>query len=340
MKILVTGGAGFIGSNFVHYLTDKYPEYDLTVVDLLTYAGDRGRLADVDSKIEFVKADIVDKKIVDDLVRGKDWVVHFAAETHVDRSIADPGPFLATNIMGTEILTRAAIKHKVKRFHHVSTDEVFGTLELGSSERFNEQTAYSPRSPYAASKAASDHLVRAYGETYGLPFTITNCSNNYGPSDSPGRVIPVFITNALQNKPLPIYGKGRAIRDYLFVTDHCAAIDLALHKGKLGQTYCVGGAAQKNGVEVARAVLDALGKPKELIEFVTDRPGHDMRYDIDPSYIEKSLGWKQSVSFEEGIAKTVEWYKSHEAWWKPYKERLDLMRDADLYKTKSKTETT
>lgn len=333
-NILVTGGAGFIGSNFVRYLVDKYPDYKITVVDLLTYAGDRGRIADLEDKIVFHQADISDEKAMDNLIQGKDLIIHFAAESHVDRSIADPSPFLRTNIMGTEVLARSAIKHRIKRFHHVSTDEVFGTLELGSSERFNEKTAYSPRSPYAASKASSDHLVRAYGETYGLPYTITNCSNNYGPYDSPGRVIPVFITNALKDKPLPIYGKGQAVRDYLFVSDHCTAIDLAIHNGEIGETYCVGGAAQRSGIQVAEAILQALGKPKELMQFVEDRPGHDMRYDIDPSYIEQKLGWKQSVSFEEGIAKTVEWYKNNEMWWGPYKERLDLMRTSGLYKTK------
>jgi len=334
MKILVTGGAGFIGSNFVHYLVDKYPSYQITVIDALTYAGDRARLADVEDKISFHQANITDEKAMDSLIDGQDWLVHFAAESHVDRSIADPGPFLKTNIFGTEVLARAAIKHNLKRFHHVSTDEVFGTLELGSPERFNEQTPYSPRSPYAASKAASDHIVRAYGETYGLPFTITNCSNNYGPYDSPGRAIPVFVTNALQDKPLPIYGKGQFIRDYLFVTDHCTAIDLALHEGELAETYCVGGAAQRNGVQVAGIVLQTLGKSKDLMEFVADRPGHDMRYDIDPSYIQQKLGWKQAVSFEEGIAKTIDWYKANEAWWRPYKERLDLMRGSGLYSTK------
>jgi dTDP-glucose 4,6-dehydratase len=228
------------------------------------------------------------------------------------------------------------LKNGVKRFHHVSTDEVFGTLELGSTIRFNEKTPYDPRSPYSASKAASDHIVRAYGETYGLPYTITNCSNNYGPFDSPGRVIPVFIINALQNKPLPVYGKGQAVRDYLYVLDHCTAIDLALHKGKIGQTYCVGGAAQRNGVRLAETILEVLGKPKSLIHYVEDRPGHDMRYDIDPTYTEGSLGWKQSVSFEEGIAKTVEWYKAHEDWWTAYMKKFDLMRDQGLYNVKAK----
>ncbi len=335
MKILVTGGAGFIGSNFVHYLVQKYPEYQISVVDALTYAGDRSRLEKVEDKIKFHQADISDAKTMDELLKDIDWVVHFAAETFVDRSIADPGPFLQTNVIGTAVLAQSALKHKIKRFHHVSTDEVFGSLKFGSSKRFNEKTAYSPRSPYAASKAASDHIVRAYGETYGLPYTITNCSNNYGPFDSPGRVLPIFINNALDNKPLPIYGDGQAVRDYLFVLDHCSAIDLALHADKIHETYCVGGAAQENGLQVAKTVLEVLGKPADMIEFVADRPGHDMRYDINPSYIQKKLGWKQSVSFEEGIAKTVEWYKNNEPWWRAYQKRIDLMRDSELYKTKA-----
>ncbi len=335
MRILVTGGAGFIGSNFVHYLLEKYPDYQVSVVDLLTYAGDRGRLAAVENKIRFHEADISDFETMNKLTEGIDVVAHFAAESHVDRSIADPGPFLRSNILGTDVAARAALKNKVKRFHHVSTDEVFGTLELGSPQKFNEKTPYNPRSPYAAAKASSDHIIRAYGETYGLPFTITNCSNNYGPYDSPGRVVPVFITNALEDKPLPIYGKGQAVRDYLYVLDHCQAIDLAIHKGEVGETYCVGGGAQRNGVELAETILEALGKPKSLMELVADRPGHDMRYDIDPAYIKQKLGWTQSVSFEEGIAKTVEWYKTHENWWRPYKERLDLMRESDMYNLKA-----
>lgn len=332
--MLITGGAGFIGANFVHHIAKKYPEYQLIIVDKLTYAGDKGRIESLVDRIKFVQADIGDFDTMDQVFKGVDFVVHFAAESHVDRSIADPGPFLATNILGTEALARLSIKHKVKRFHHVSTDEVFGSLELGSSERFNEQTPYNPCSPYAASKASSDHIVRAYGETYGLPYTITNCSNNYGPYDSPGRIIPLFIINALLDKSLPIYGSGQAIRDYLFVEDHCSAIDLALHKGKLGQTYCVGGATQKNGLAVAEAILAAVDKPKDLVEFVTDRPGHDMRYDIDPTLIQSELGWQQSVSFEEGIRRTVNWYKNNGAWWQAYKQRIDLMRDSDMYKTK------
>jgi dTDP-glucose 4,6-dehydratase len=335
MKMLVTGGAGFIGSNFIHYVAKKYPDYEIIVVDSLTYAGDRSRLAGVEDKINFVQTDICDYPKMVELMEGVEVVAHFAAQTHVDRSIADPGPFLQTNILGTDSLARAAIKRGVKRFHHVSTDEVFGTLDIGSSDKFNEKTAYSPRSPYAASKASSDHIVRSYGESYGLPFTITNCSNNYGPWDSPGRVIPVFIANALQDKPLPVYGQGQAVRDYLFVADHCSAIDLSIQHGEVGETYCVGGAAQRNGVQIAETILDILGKPKSLLQYVEDRPGHDMRYDIDPSYIQQKLGWVQSVSFEEGIRQTADWYKAHEDWWQPLFAKFDLMRDSGLYNQKA-----
>jgi len=336
MKLLITGGAGFIGSNFAHYIVNKYPDYEIVIVDSLTYAGDRGRLAALENKLTFVQADICDYQKMVELMSGVEVVAHFAAHSHVDRSIADPGPFLQTNILGTDSVARAAIKQAVKRFHHVSTDEVFGTLEIGSPEKFNEKTAYSPRSPYSASKASSDHIVRAYGESYGLPFTITNCSNNYGPWDSPGRVIPLFITNALRDMPLPVYGQGQAIRDYLFVSDHCSAIDLAIHHGELGETYCVGGAAQRNGVQIAETILGILGKPKDLLQYVEDRPGHDMRYDIDPTYIEQKLGWKQSVSFEEGIRQTIDWYKTNEDWWQTFAKRFDLMRNNDMYKQKQR----
>lgn len=335
MRILITGGAGFIGANFVHYMADKYPDYDITVVDSLTYAGDEGRLKSLGDRINFVKDDICEYDKMLELVDNVDIVAHFAAHTHVDRSIADPGPFLQTNIIGTDVLARAALKQGVKRFHHVSTDEVFGSLEIGSPQRFNEKTPYDPRSPYSASKAASDHIVRAYGESYGLPYTITNCSNNYGPWDSPGRAIPLFISKAMRDETLPLYGTGQAIRDYLFVQDHCSAIDLAIHKGDIGETYCVGGAAQRNGIQVAEAILDTLGKSRDLIQFVTDRPGHDMRYDIDPSYTEQKLGWKQTVSFEDGIKQTVEWYKQNQGWWEAYAKRFDLMREQGLYNLKA-----
>lgn len=331
-KILVTGGAGFIGANFVQHMAQNHPGYQIIVVDKLTYAGDKARLDGMIDHVTFVEADICDEQKMNDLFTHVDWVVHFAAETHVDRSIAEPGPFLRSNIVGTETLVRLALKHKVKRFHHVSTDEVFGSLSLDSPEKFNEHTPYDPRSPYAASKAASDHIVRAYGETYGLPYTITNCSNNYGPYDSLGRVIPLFIANALQDKPLPVYGKGTAVRDYLFVTDHCRAIDLVIHKGATGQTYCIGGATQKNGVQVAEAILKILDKPADLLQFVEDRPGHDMRYEIDSSYILEMLGWKPSVSFEEGLAQTIEWYRDNQTWWEPYTKRMTLLRDTKNYR--------
>lgn len=334
MKILVTGGAGFIGSNFVYYILKNRPEYEVVVVDALTYAGDRARLAKLGPRITFNEADVCDYERMVDLLKGVDVVAHFAAYTHVDRSIADPGPFLQANILGTDALARAAIKQGVKRFHHVSTDEVFGTLELGSQERFSEKTPYDPRSPYSASKAASDHLIRAYGESYDLPYTITNCSNNYGPWDSPGRVIPVFISKALHDEPLPLYGNGRAVRDYLFVEDHCVAIDLAIHHGEPGKTYCVGGGAQRNGIQIAETVLKALGKPTDLVEFVADRPGHDMRYDIDPTYIQQALGWKPSVSFEEGIKRTIDWYVDHQGWWEDFSKRFDLMRNQGMYSLK------
>lgn len=336
MKILVTGGAGFIGSNFVHYIIRKYPDYQLKVVDLLTYAGDEARLVDIKDHIEFHQADVSDYEAIDKLIDGVDVMVHFAAETHVDRSIADPGPFLKTNIIGTEVLVRLSLKHKIQRFHHVSTDEVFGTLPLDSEAMFNEDTPYDPRSPYSASKASSDHIVRAYGETYGLPYTITNCSNNYGPADSPGRIVSLFITNALLNQPLPIYGKGNFVRDYLFVYDHCVAIDLVLHSPKNKVTYCVGGGAQRTGVQVAESVLQALGKNRDLIQFVEDRPGHDPRYAIDHSKIKSELGWNPSVGFDEGVQKTVDWYKHNENWWRPYKQHLSLMREEGLHKGKYK----
>jgi dTDP-glucose 4,6-dehydratase len=324
MRLLVTGGAGFIGSNFVQYVTEKYPSYDVVVVDAFTYAGNRSSLAKVASRITVVEADICDEAAMDEVIVGCDVIVHFAAESHVDRSIDDPGPFLRTNILGTETLLRLARKHGVGRFHHISTDEVFGTLPLDDS-RFNEDTPYSPRSPYAASKAASDHLVRAYGETFGLPFSITNCSNNYGPYHLPEKAIPLFITNAMDGKKIPLYGDGRCVRDYLFVTDHCRAIDLVLHQGKDGGTYCVGGGAERDGVQLAETILDLLELPRDQIEFVADRPGHDRRYAIDATRIGDELGWEPSVTFEEGIAATIQWYRDNEWWWRPIKDRTDII---------------
>jgi dTDP-glucose 4,6-dehydratase len=336
MKIVVTGGAGFIGSNFVHYMAKKYPNYEQTVVDSLTYAGSKSRIDSLKSAIRFIKADICDEAAMDKLIKGSDMVVHFAAESHVDRSIADPGPFLQTNILGTDILARLAVKHGVKRFHHVSTDEVFGSLKIGEETYFNESTPYDPRSPYSASKAASDHIVRAYGETYGLPYTITNCSNNYGPADSPGRIIPLFITNLIEGKKLPVYGQGTAVRDYLFVKDHCKAIDLAIHKGASKTTYCVGGGTQQNGYQVAKTILEVFGMDETMIEYVADRPGHDQRYAINPAKISKELDWQPSVTFKEGIVQTVTWYRQNQDWWRPVKEKLSLMRDSLIYQQAGK----
>jgi len=324
MRLLVTGGAGFIGANFVHFTVANHPADDVVVVDAFTYAGHRSSLASVADRIGILEADICDEARMDEVMEGCDALVHFAAETHVDRSINDPGPFVRTNILGTEVLLRLARKHRIDRFHHISTDEVFGALPLGAG-RFDEGTAYAPRSPYAASKAASDHLVRAYGETYGLPYSITNCSNNYGPFHLPEKAIPLFITNALDGKNLPLYGDGRSVRDYLFVTDHCRAIDLALRSGKEGRTYCVGGGAERDGVALAETILGLLDLPHDRIEFVADRPAHDRRYAIDASLIHDELGWEPSVSFEEGIAATIDWYRDHEDWWRPIKDGTEII---------------
>ncbi len=312
MKILVTGGAGFIGSNFILYMMEKYPDYKIVNLDKLTYAANLENLKSVagNPNYEFIQGDICDKNIVKKAMAPCDLVVHFAAESHVDRSIEGPAVFIETNVVGTLVLLETARELGIKRFHHISTDEVFGTLSLDDlEEKFSEKSPYAPRSPYSASKAASDHLVRAFVETYNLPATISNCTNNYGPFQFPEKIIPLFITNASQNMSLPIYGKGQAVRDYLYVTDHCQAIDLIIHKGKIGETYCIGGDSEKNGLDIANAILDILNKPKNLITFVEDRKGHDMRYAMDHSKITKELGWKPSVSFEEGIRKTIEWYK-------------------------------
>lgn len=329
MRLLVTGGAGFIGSNFIRYILKKYPaspaggsDYKIVNLDLLTYAGNLENLKDLENNpnYKFVKGDISDPKIVNDAVKDIDIIVNFAAETHVDRSIMEPGNFVRTNIIGTYNLLEAAKNNGGVRFHHVSTDEVFGSLGLNGTS-FNETTPYDPRSPYSASKAASDHLVRAYFHTFGLPITISNCSNNYGPYQFPEKLIPLFITNLLEGKKIPLYGDGLNIRDWLFVEDHCEAIDLIIHKGKIGETYCVGGNAEKTNLEIAQNLIKlVLGSPaSKRIEFVKDRPGHDRRYAIDFSKIKKELGWEPKVTFEEGLQKTVDWYKNNESWWKNIK---------------------
>lgn len=319
MKLLVTGGAGFIGSNFVHFILGKYPKYNIVTLDDLTYAGNLENLkaAENNPHHRFVKGSITDAELVDGLVAECDIVVHFAAESHVDRSIMDPGTFVNTNVHGTYVLLEAARKYG-KRFHHVSTDEVFGAL--GSTDApFDESTPYDPRSPYSASKAASDHLVRAYFHTYGLPVTISNCSNNYGPYHFPEKLIPLAITNILEGKSVPVYGDGLQVRDWLYVEDHCRAIDLILHQGKLGETYCVGGNAEKENIWIVKKLLELLDKDESSIEYVKDRPGHDRRYAINFTKIKTELGWEPTVTLEEGLAKTVEWFKENEAWWKNVK---------------------
>lgn len=322
MKILVTGGAGFIGSNFILYWQKKYPHDEIVNLDKLTYAGNRENLKSIESHphYHFVKGDICDIHLVDSVMQGVDIVCHFAAESHVDRSISAPAIFLQTNIIGTHILLESALKHKIKRFHHISTDEVFGSLDLTSRDKFSETTPYNPRSPYAASKASSDHIVRAYGITYGLPITITNCSNNFGPFQYPEKLIPLAITNILEGKKVPLYGDGKNVRDWLFVEDHCRAIDLVLHKGKIGETYCVGGRTTDiSNKEVVTKILSFLGKDEGSLSYVTDRKGHDRKYALNWSKIEKELGWKPLYDFDTYLVKTIDWYKENTRWWKKLK---------------------
>ncbi len=333
MNLLVTGGAGFIGSNFILYWLKRYPEDKIVNLDKLTYAGNIENLKDVEDNknYKFVKGDICDGELIDDLMKNEniDVVVHFAAESHVDRSILDPAPFIKTNIIGTYTLLEAALKNKIKRFHHVSTDEVFGSLALNSKEKFNENTPYAPRSPYSASKASADHLVRAYYYTYNLPVTISNCSNNFGPYQFPEKLIPLAITNILEGKKVPIYGDGLYVRDWLFVEDHCTAIDLIIHKGKIGETYLIGGMTEDiSNINVVRKILKIMGKGEEWIEFVKDRPGHDRKYRIDWSKINKELGWYPKHDFDSALKFTVDWYTKNQDWWKKIKtgEYLDYYK--------------
>ena len=315
--ILITGGAGFIGSNFICYILEKYSNYKVINLDALTYAGNLNNLRNVEdnSNYTFVHGNITDKNLVNKLVAKTDLIVHFAAESHVDRSIEDSDTFVRTNINGTLNLLEAAKSNGNKRFHHISTDEVYGSLDK-DEPAFNEDTAYDPRSPYSASKASSDHLVRAYYHTHQLPVTISNCSNNYGPYQFPEKLIPFFVTNLIDNKKIPVYGTGQAIRDWLHVKDHCRAIDLIMHEGELGETYCVGGNAEKTNMEITNTVLNIMDKSKKMIEYVTDRKGHDMRYAIDFSKLKNKLGWEPVVTFEEGMKETIQWYKDNEQWWR------------------------
>lgn len=314
-KLLVTGGAGFIGSNFVRFMLNKYDDLHIVNLDLLSYAGNLENLSDVkdNSNYKFVKGDIADRKTVDEVMEGADYVVNFAAESHVDRSIEDPSVFIRTNVLGTQVLLDAAKKYKVERYLQVSTDEVYGSL--GESGYFTEQTPLAPNSPYSASKAGADLLVRAYHETFGLPVLITRCSNNYGPYQYPEKLIPLFIKRALNNETLPVYGDGLNVRDWLHVEDHCRAIDVVLHKGKIGEAYNIGGNNEKTNIEITRLILQALGKPENLINYVKDRLGHDRRYAIDSSKMQNELGWSPKYTFEQGIKETIEWYCSNTAWW-------------------------
>ncbi len=324
VKLLVTGGAGFIGSNFVHYWLKLHPEDEIVNFDKLTYAGNLENLRAIEDnpRYSFVKGDIADSEAVEEVMKGIDVVVHFAAESHVDRSIVGPGDFVHTNVIGTHVLLEAARKQAVKRFHHVSTDEVFGQLPLDSQEKFNEQSRYDPRSPYAASKAASDHLVNAYHVTYRLPTTITNCSNNYGPYQFPEKFISLAITNLLQDKKIPVYTPGNQMRDWLYVEDHCRAIELVLEKGKVGETYCVGGMQEEiSNLEIAKRLAQLMGKSEDEVELVKDRPGHDVKYAIDWRKIKTELGWEPAVSFEEGLKQTITWYANNQSWWKALKEK-------------------
>ncbi|MFA4871767.1 MAG: dTDP-glucose 4,6-dehydratase [Patescibacteria group bacterium] len=320
MKIVVTGGAGFIGSNFIHYLLRKYPNCSVVNFDLLTYAGNLENLKffENDARYRFVRGDIADKKLTEELVSQSDLVVHFAAESHVDRSIADSSAFIHTNIVGTHTLLEVICKNPSVRFHHVSTDEVFGSLGPDDFP-FNEKSPYDPKSPYSASKAASDHLVRAYQHTYNLPITVSNCSNNYGPYQFPEKLIPFFVTNLIEGKKVPLYGDGANVRDWLHVDDHCEAIDLIIQKGKIGETYCIGGNAEKTNKEITALLLKIMNKGDDWIEFVPDRPGHDRRYAIDFSKIKNELDWEPKVGFESGIMATVKWYQENENWWRSLK---------------------
>jgi len=319
MKILVTGGAGFIGGNFCHYMVGKYPNYMIIALDALTYAGNLETLEPINDKpnFKFIKGDITDRGFIAKLFENEkfDIVVNFAAESHVDRSIENPEVFLKTNILGTQVLMDASLKTVVKRYHQVSTDEVYGDLPLDRLDLFfTEDTPIHTSSPYSASKAAADLLVQSYNRTFGLPITISRCSNNYGPYHFPEKLIPLMIKNALADQSLPVYGKGENVRDWLHVYDHCTAIDLIIHKGRIGEVYNIGGHNERTNIEVVRTILRELDKPESLIRYVTDRKGHDLRYAIDPTKIEQELGWKPKYNFDTGITQTIKWYLDNQDW--------------------------
>jgi len=314
-KILITGGAGFIGSNFLRYMINKYQNYEITNLDALTYCGNLENLREIEDNTNytFIKGDITNKELVNQITKNMDYIINFAAETHVDRSINDPSIFIKSNIMGTQVLLESAKENNVKKFLQISTDEVYGTL--GKNGYFQEDTPLSPNSPYSASKAGADLMVRAYHKTYKLPVNITRCSNNYGPYQYPEKLIPLMIYNALDDKELPVYGDGLNVRDWLHVYDHCTAIDLVLHKGRDGEIYNIGGNNEKKNIEIVKLILENLNKPESLIKYVEDRPGHDRRYAIDSTKIRKELGWKPKYTFEKGIVETIKWYCENKKWW-------------------------
>ena len=320
MKILVTGGAGFIGSNFVRYMIEAHPDYPIVNLDLLTYAGNLENLAGLEERenYRFVRGDIADQGLLEELFAdGLEGVVNFAAESHVDRSIEDPAHFLQTNVLGTQALLEMACRFGIKRFLQISTDEVYGSLE--GHGRFSEESPLSPNSPYSASKAAADLLCRAYWKTYALPVFVTRCSNNYGPYQFPEKLIPLFITNALADQALPVYGDGLYVRDWIYVRDHCKALDRVLHDGKAGEIYNIGADEERTNLDITRIILENLDKEPSLIRHVKDRPGHDRRYAIDSSKIQRELGWRPETPFSEGMSRTVAWYIANDVWWKKIK---------------------
>jgi dTDP-glucose 4,6-dehydratase len=330
VQILVTGAAGFIGSNFVRYWLERHPADGLVAYDLLTYAGNRENLAGTDDRVPFVHGDIADADLAEQTMREHDIdvVVNFAAESHNSLAVVDPGLFARTNVLGTQLLLEAARKSGVERFHHISTCEVYGDLALDADEAFSEDSPYRPRTPYNASKAAADHYVRAYHETFGVPATITNCSNNFGPYQFPEKVIPLFVTNALDDRPLPMYASTQNRREWLHVQDHCRAIELVLESGRIGETYNVGSGVEKSIAEIGDLVLELTGKPDDLKQIVPDRPGHDRRYLLDSSKIRSELGWSPEIEFDEGLRKTVDWYAGNREWWEPLRERLQVEETA------------
>ncbi len=330
MRLLVTGGAGFIGSNFVHYWLERHPDDHVVVYDLLTYAGNRESLAPVEERIVFVEGDICDRELAEGTLRANEVevVVNFAAESHNSLAVVDPTRFFRTNVLGTQTLLDASRAAGVERFHHVSTCEVYGDLDLDTDEVFTEESPYRPRTPYNASKAGADHAVRAYFETFGLPVSITNCSNNYGPFQFPEKVIPLFTTNAIDDEQLPMYASTQNKREWLHVLDHCEAIELVLRDGRPGETYNVGSGVEATIEEIADRVLELTGKPASLKKIVPDRPGHDRRYLLDARKIQDELGWKASRGWDEGLAETVAWYEANREWWEPLKRRAPVEESA------------